>query len=68
MPMKKKHDFMYGFKPKFTSNNEQLFKLEGCLHSRRKNKIKKFPPFGNEFFTLIKNISLKAFPIMYPLK
>ena len=42
--------------------------LEGCLHSRRNNKINKFPPFGNELLTISKNISFTARPIMYPLK
>ena len=37
VPMKKPHDFMYGFKSQCTSINEQLSKLEGCLHSRRNN-------------------------------
>ena len=32
VPMKKPHDFMYGFKSQFTSINEQFSNLEGCLH------------------------------------
>ena len=49
VPMKEPHDFMYEFKSQCTSINEQLSKLEGCLHSIRKNKSKTFPPLGNEF-------------------
>ena len=51
-----------------TSINEILSKLEGCLHSRRKNKIRTFPPFVNEFLPPSKNIPLTDLPIMYPLK
>ena len=68
VPMKEPHDFMYGFKSKCTSINERLSKLEGCINSRRKNKSKTFPPFGNELLPPSKHISLTACPIMYPLK
>ena len=49
VPMKKPHDLMYGFKSQCTSINEPFYKLEGCLHSIRKNTSKTFPPIGNEF-------------------
>ena len=66
--MKEPHDFMYGFKSQCTSINERLSKLEGCLHSRRKNKSKTFPPLGNEFLPPSKNITLTNYHIMYPMK
>ena len=47
--MKKPFDFAYEFKSQCTSINERFYKLEGCLHSIPKNKIKTFTPFGNEF-------------------
>ena len=47
--MKEPHDFMYGFMSQCTFINERFSKLEGCLHSRQKNKSKTFPPLGNEF-------------------
>ena len=68
MQMKKPFDFAYEFKSQCTSINERFYKLEGCLHSIPKNKIKTFTPFGNEFLPPSKNISLTACPIMYPLK
>ena len=52
----------------YKSIHERLSKLECCLHSRLNNKIKTFPPFGNELLPPSKYISLKSFPIMYPLK
>ena len=68
MPMKKQHDFLYEFKSQCTSINERLSKLEVCLHSRRKNKSKTFPPLGNEFLPPSKNITLKNDHIIYPTK
>ena len=59
---------MYGFKSQYTSINEQFYKLEGCLHSRRKNKLKTFPPFGNEVLPPSKNITLTDYHIIYPMK
>ena len=59
---------MYGFKSQYASINEQLSKLEGCLHLIRKNKSKKFPPIGNEFLPPSKNITLTDYHIMYPMK
>ena len=47
--MKNQFEFAYGFKSHSTYINEQISKLEGCLHSRRQNKMKTFPLFGNEF-------------------
>ena len=38
VPMKKQHDFMYGFKSQCTSINEGFSKLNFFLRSRRKNK------------------------------
>ena len=32
VPMKKPHDFMYGFKYQCASINERSYKLEVCLH------------------------------------
>ena len=61
-------EFAYGFKSHCTFINECSSKLEVCLNLRRKNNIKTFSPFGNEFLPPSKNISLTAFPIMYPLK
>ena len=66
--MKKPHDFMYMFKSQCKSINERFSKLEGCLNSKRKNKMKTFPPFGNEFLPPSKNISLTDCHIMYPMK
>ena len=37
VPMKERNDFMYRCISQCTSINERLYKLEGCLHSRRKN-------------------------------
>ena len=68
MPMKKQHDFLYGFKSQFISINEQFSKLEVCLHSRRKNKSKTFPPLGNEFLPTSKHITLKNDHIIYPME
>ena len=48
VPMKKTHDFMYGFKSQCISINGIFSKFKGCLHSRRKNKSKKFPPISNK--------------------
>ena len=67
-PMKEPHDFMYGYKSQCTSINERLYKLEVCIHSRRKNKSKIFPPLGNELLTPSKNINLKNYHIMYLMK
>ena len=66
--MKKQHDFLYGFKYQCTSINELFSKLEGCFHSRRKNKLKTFTPLGNEFLPPSKNITLKNHHIVYPMK
>ena len=66
--MKKRHDFMYRFKSQCTSINERLSMLEVCLHSRRKNKSNTFPPLGNEFLPPSKNITLKNYHNMYPMK
>ena len=66
--MKKSFEFAYVFNSHFTSINGNLYRLEGFLHSRPKNKIKTFPKFGNEFLPPSKNISLIDFPIIYPLK
>ena len=49
MPMKKQQDIQDGFKSQCTSINKRLSKLEGCPHSRRKNRSKTFPPLENEF-------------------
>ena len=49
VPMKEPHDFICGFMYQCTSINEQFSKLEGCLNSIQKNKLKTFPPLGNEF-------------------
>ena len=49
VPMKEPHDFMYGFNYQCTSINEQFYKLEGCIHSRQKNKLKTFTPLENVF-------------------
>ena len=49
--MKKPFDFAYGFKSHCISINERFSKLEVCLHSIRKNKIKTFLPFGNELLS-----------------
>ena len=68
MPMKKTHDFKYGFKSQCTSTNEQLSKFEGCLNSIRKNKSKTFTPIGNEFLPTSKNIKLTNYHIMYRMK
>ena len=57
---------MYGFKSQFTSINERLYELEGCLHSRPKNKLKTFPPLGKEFLLPSKNITLTNDHIIYP--
>ena len=59
---------MYGFKYQCRSINEILSKLEGCLHSRQKNKLKIFPPLGNEFLPPSKNITLTYYHIMYTMK
>ena len=59
---------MYGFKSQCTYINELFPKLEGCLHSIRKNKLKTFPPFGNEFLPPSKNITWIDYHIMYPMK
>ena len=42
--------------------------MEVCLHSRQKNKSKKFPPLGDEFLPPSKNITLTNDHIMYPMK
>ena len=68
MPMKKPHDFLYGFKSQCKSINERLSKLEGFIHSRQKNKLKTFPPLGNEFLPPSKHITLKNDHIIYPMK
>ena len=54
LPMKKTHDFMYGFNSQCTSINEPFSKLEFYPRSRRKNKSKTFPLIGNEFLPLSK--------------
>ena len=59
---------MYGFKSQCTSINERFPKLEVCLHSRRKNKSKTFPPIGNELSPPSKNITLTNDHIIYPMK
>ena len=66
--MKEPHDFLYGFKSQCKSINEKFSKLEGCLHSGRKNKSKTFPPLENEFLPKSKNISLTNDHIIYPTK
>ena len=66
--MKKTHDFMYGLKSQCSSIKEIFSKLGGCLHSRPKNKLKTFPPFRNEFLPPSKNITLKDYHMMYPMK
>ena len=66
--MEKPFAFAYGFKAHCTSINERFSKLEGCLRSIRKIKIKKFPPFGNELLSPSKHISLTACLIMHPSK
>ena len=66
--MKKSFEFSYGFKSYFTSINERFSKLEGCLHSRRKNKIKTFSPFGNELLPPSNVFFLTDSPMMYQLK
>ena len=68
MPMKKQHDFLYGFKSQCAYINEGFFKLEGCLYSRQTNKSKTFPPLGNEFLPPSKNITLTNDHIIYPMK
>ena len=68
VPMKKRHDFIYGFKSQCTYINERFSKLEGCLHSIRKNKSKTFPPLGNEFLPPSKNITLTNDRIICPMK
>ena len=68
VPMKEPHDFMYGFNYQCTSINEILSKLEGFLHSIRKNKSKTFPPLDNEFLHPSKNTTLTNYHIMYPMK
>ena len=67
VPMKEPHDFMYGIKSQCTFIKERFSKLEGCLHSRRKNKSKKFPPLGNELLPQSKNSTLTYDHIMYPM-
>ena len=62
MPMKKPYEFAYGFKSHCTSISERLSKLEGCLNSIRKNKMKKFPPFGNEFLPPSKKYHFDILP------
>ena len=66
--MKKPFKFAYGFKSNFKSINECFSRLEGCIQSRPKIKIKKFPSFVNELLPPSKTISLKGFPIIYTLK
>ena len=66
--MKKQHDFLYGFKYQCISINERFSKLEGFLHSRRKNRLKTFPPLENKFLPPSKNITLKKDHIFYPMK
>ena len=68
IPMKKHYYFLYGFKYHCTFINEQYYKLEGCIYSIRKNKMKTFPPFDNEFLPPSKNITLTDYYIMYPMK
>ena len=68
MKVKNTFDFAYQFKSHCTSINERSSKLEGFLHSIYKNKMKTFPPFGNEFLPPSKNISLTDCPIMHPMK
>ena len=68
MAMKKQHDCLYEFKSQCTSINERFSKLDGCLHSRRKNKSKTFPPLGNEFIPPSKNVTLKNDHNIYPIK
>ena len=64
---KKPFEFVYGFKSQCTYVNESFYKLRVRLHSRQKNKIKSFSPFGNQLLPPSKT-SLTAFPIMYPLR
>ena len=64
----KPFNFVYRIKLHRKSINGRLSRLEGGLHSIMKNKIKTFTPFGNELLTPSKNISLAAFPIIYPMK
>ena len=59
---------MYGFKSQCTSIDERLSKLEGCIHSRRKNKLNTFPPLDNELLPQSKNITLTNYHVMYPMK
>ena len=59
---------MYRFKSQCASINELFYKLEGCLSSRQKNKLKKFLPISNEFLPPSKNITLTDNHIMYPMK
>ena len=68
VPMKEPHDFMYGIKSQCTFIKELFSKLEGCLHSRRRNMSKKFTSLGNAFLTPSKNITLTDYHIMYPMK
>ena len=68
MPIKELRDFIYGFKSQCTSINERFSTLEGCPHPRWKNKSKTFPPLGNELLPTSKNITLKDYHIMYPMK
>ena len=65
---KKKIRIPYGCKSHCKSINEHWSNLESCIHSRQKNKIKIFPPVGNEFLPSSKNITLKDYHIMYPMK
>ena len=59
---------MYGFKSQCICINERFSKLKGFIHSRQKNKLKKFPPLVNEFLPPSKNITLTNYNIMYPMK
>ena len=68
MPMKKQHDFLYGFKFQGKSIHERFSNLEGCLHSRRKNRLKTFSSLENELLPSSKNITLKKDHIIYPVK
>ena len=62
VPMKEPHDFMYEFKSQCKSINEWFSKLEGCLHSRQKNKSKTFTPLGNKFLPPSKKYHLDKLP------
>ena len=68
MPMKKRHYFLYGIKSQCASINERLSKLEACINSIRKNKLKTFTPLGNECLHPSKNITQKNDHISYPMK